>query len=73
VTGRIQLASNVDDLTESIAFYAKLFGTEPAKVRPGYANRITSLRIGLGRTVQRRTRGPIGIIRRLLHLMSRNT
>ncbi len=36
--GRIQLALNVDDLGESIAFYTKLFGTEPAKVRPGYAN-----------------------------------
>jgi catechol 2,3-dioxygenase-like lactoylglutathione lyase family enzyme len=35
---RIQLALNVNDLTESIAFYSKLFGTEPAKVRPGYAN-----------------------------------
>ncbi|HET6878348.1 MAG TPA: ArsI/CadI family heavy metal resistance metalloenzyme [Jatrophihabitans sp.] len=35
---RIQLALNVDDLDESIAFYAKLFDTEPAKVRPGYAN-----------------------------------
>jgi catechol 2,3-dioxygenase-like lactoylglutathione lyase family enzyme len=35
---RVQLALNVDDLDESIAFYAKLFGTEPAKVRPGYAN-----------------------------------
>jgi catechol 2,3-dioxygenase-like lactoylglutathione lyase family enzyme len=38
VTGRIQLALNVDDLAESVAFYTKLFGTEPAKVRPGYAN-----------------------------------
>jgi catechol 2,3-dioxygenase-like lactoylglutathione lyase family enzyme len=38
VTGRIQLAINVDDLAESIGFYRKLFGTEPAKVRPGYAN-----------------------------------
>jgi catechol 2,3-dioxygenase-like lactoylglutathione lyase family enzyme len=38
VPGRIQLALNVDDLGESIAFYAKLFGTPPAKVRPGYAN-----------------------------------
>jgi catechol 2,3-dioxygenase-like lactoylglutathione lyase family enzyme len=38
VSGRIQLALNVDDLGESIAFYTKLFGTEPAKVRPGYAN-----------------------------------
>jgi catechol 2,3-dioxygenase-like lactoylglutathione lyase family enzyme len=38
VTGRIQLAINVDDLQESIGFYRKLFGAEPAKVRPGYAN-----------------------------------
>jgi catechol 2,3-dioxygenase-like lactoylglutathione lyase family enzyme len=35
---RIQLALNVDDLAESIAFYTALFGTEPAKVKPGYAN-----------------------------------
>lgn len=35
---RIQLALNVDDLDASIAFYSKLFDTEPAKVRPGYAN-----------------------------------
>jgi catechol 2,3-dioxygenase-like lactoylglutathione lyase family enzyme len=38
MSGRVQLALNVDDLGESIAFYRKLFGTEPAKVRPGYAN-----------------------------------
>ena len=38
MTGRMQLALNVDDLDESIAFYSKLFGAEPAKVRPGYAN-----------------------------------
>jgi catechol 2,3-dioxygenase-like lactoylglutathione lyase family enzyme len=35
---RLQLALNVDDLDASIAFYRSLFGTEPAKVRPGYAN-----------------------------------
>jgi catechol 2,3-dioxygenase-like lactoylglutathione lyase family enzyme len=35
---RLQLALNVDDLEQSIAFYTKLFGTEPAKLRPGYAN-----------------------------------
>jgi catechol 2,3-dioxygenase-like lactoylglutathione lyase family enzyme len=35
---RVQLALNVDDLDASIAFYSKLFATEPAKVRPGYAN-----------------------------------
>ncbi|MFF9022913.1 ArsI/CadI family heavy metal resistance metalloenzyme [Streptomyces eurythermus] len=35
---RAQLALRVSDLEASIAFYAKLFGTEPAKRREGYAN-----------------------------------
>ena len=35
---RLQLAINVNDLEESVDFYSKLFGTSPAKVRPGYAN-----------------------------------
>ncbi len=35
---RVQLALNVDDLDTAITFYTKLFNTEPAKVRPGYAN-----------------------------------
>jgi catechol 2,3-dioxygenase-like lactoylglutathione lyase family enzyme len=35
---RVQLALNVSDLDEAITFYSKLFDTEPAKVRPGYAN-----------------------------------
>ncbi len=35
---RIQLALNVDDVAAATAFYAKLFGVEPAKTRPGYAN-----------------------------------
>jgi catechol 2,3-dioxygenase-like lactoylglutathione lyase family enzyme len=35
---RVQLALNVADLDASIAFYTKLFGTPPAKVREGYAN-----------------------------------
>ena len=35
---RVQLALNVSDLEKAIDFYAKLFGTEPAKRRPGYAN-----------------------------------
>ncbi len=38
MTGRVQLAPSVNDLAESVAFYTRLFGTEPAKVRPGYAN-----------------------------------
>jgi catechol 2,3-dioxygenase-like lactoylglutathione lyase family enzyme len=35
---RVQLALNVADLDAAISFYSKLFATEPAKVRPGYAN-----------------------------------
>jgi catechol 2,3-dioxygenase-like lactoylglutathione lyase family enzyme len=35
---RLQLALNVTDIDQAVAFYAKLFGAEPAKVRPGYAN-----------------------------------
>ncbi|MBP2472230.1 catechol 2,3-dioxygenase-like lactoylglutathione lyase family enzyme [Crossiella equi] len=35
---RVQLALRVADLDASIAFYTKLFGVEPAKLRPGYAN-----------------------------------
>jgi lactoylglutathione lyase len=34
----VQLALNVDNLDQAIIFYSKLFATEPAKVRPGYAN-----------------------------------
>ena len=35
---RVQLALNVADLDASIEFYTKLFKTEPAKIRDGYAN-----------------------------------
>ncbi|GAA4981601.1 ArsI/CadI family heavy metal resistance metalloenzyme [Pseudonocardia tropica] len=35
---RVQLALRVSDLEGSIAFYRSLFGVEPAKIRPGYAN-----------------------------------
>src|SRR3954470_19337717 len=35
---RLQLALNVDDLETSIDFYRRLFDSEPAKVRAGYAN-----------------------------------
>jgi catechol 2,3-dioxygenase-like lactoylglutathione lyase family enzyme len=35
---RVQLALNVNGIDEAVAFYTKLFGTEPAKRRPGYAN-----------------------------------
>ncbi|MFE1769925.1 ArsI/CadI family heavy metal resistance metalloenzyme [Streptomyces sp. NPDC059008] len=35
---RVQLALSVSDLDASVEFYARLFGVEPAKRRPGYAN-----------------------------------
>ncbi|MBE9103050.1 ArsI/CadI family heavy metal resistance metalloenzyme [Vacuolonema iberomarrocanum] len=35
---RLQLALNVKNLEAAIAFYQSLFGAEPAKRRPGYAN-----------------------------------
>jgi catechol 2,3-dioxygenase-like lactoylglutathione lyase family enzyme len=35
---RVQLALNVDDLAEAVAFYSKLFDTEPAKLKDRYAN-----------------------------------
>ncbi|WP_042286034.1 ArsI/CadI family heavy metal resistance metalloenzyme [Nocardiopsis alba] len=35
---RVQLALNVADLEASVVFYSTLFGVEPAKRRPGYAN-----------------------------------
>jgi len=35
---RVQLALNVSDVEAAVAFYGKLFGAEPAKRRPGYAN-----------------------------------
>jgi catechol 2,3-dioxygenase-like lactoylglutathione lyase family enzyme len=35
---RLQLGLNVQDLDEAIDFYSKMFGTTPAKIKPGYAN-----------------------------------
>ena len=35
---RIQLALNVNNLSEAVEFYSKLFNTEPAKLKDGYAN-----------------------------------
>jgi lactoylglutathione lyase len=34
----VQLALNVPDIDDAIAFYSKLFATEPNKIKPGYAN-----------------------------------
>lgn len=35
---RVQLSINVTDFDAAVAFYSRLFGTAPAKLRPGYAN-----------------------------------
>jgi catechol 2,3-dioxygenase-like lactoylglutathione lyase family enzyme len=35
---RVQLALNVHDLDGAVDFYSKLFGVEPNKRKPGYAN-----------------------------------
>jgi catechol 2,3-dioxygenase-like lactoylglutathione lyase family enzyme len=35
---RVQLALNVEDLDQAVDFYSRLFGTEPNKRQPGYAN-----------------------------------
>ena len=35
---RVQLALNFTDIDAAVDFYAKLFDTEPAKRKPGYAN-----------------------------------
>src|SRR5438874_3828416 len=35
---RVQLALNVPDIDEAVAFYSKLFATEPNKRKAGYAN-----------------------------------
>jgi len=32
------LSINVSDFDAAVAFYSRLFGTAPAKLRPGYAN-----------------------------------
>jgi catechol 2,3-dioxygenase-like lactoylglutathione lyase family enzyme len=38
LVSRVQLALNVTDVDAAVDFYSKLFGAEPAKRRPGYAN-----------------------------------
>ena len=35
---RVQLALNVSDIDDAVDFYSKLFATQPAKRKPGYAN-----------------------------------
>lgn len=39
---RLQLALAVEDVEAATAFYSQLFGVEPAKQRPGYANLVVA-------------------------------
>lgn len=38
IMSRVQLALNVSNIDSAVDFYSKLFATEPAKRRQGYAN-----------------------------------
>jgi catechol 2,3-dioxygenase-like lactoylglutathione lyase family enzyme len=38
MSSRVQLALNVADIEQAVDFYSRLFGTPPAKRKPGYAN-----------------------------------
>ena len=65
---RVQLALNVTDLDESVKFYSKLFGTEPAKREPGYANFAISnppLKLVLMEVRGRRGEGVVGALNHL--------
>ncbi len=65
---RVQLALNVSDLEAAVVFYSKLFGVEPAKRRPGYANFAVSsppLKLVLIETSDARTSGVTGALNHL--------
>jgi catechol 2,3-dioxygenase-like lactoylglutathione lyase family enzyme len=68
VMPRVQLALNVTDIDAAVEFYSKLFGAEPAKRRPGYANfAIASppLKLVLIETAEARTGGVSGALNHL--------
>jgi catechol 2,3-dioxygenase-like lactoylglutathione lyase family enzyme len=65
---RVQLALNVSDIDEAVEFYSKLFGTEPAKRRPGYANFAVAdppLKLVLMEDVTERGHGTVGALNHL--------
>jgi catechol 2,3-dioxygenase-like lactoylglutathione lyase family enzyme len=65
---RVQLALNVSDLDEAVAFYSKLFGAEPAKRQPGYANfaiKDPPLKLVLMETEAARGHGVVGALNHL--------
>lgn len=65
---RVQLALNVSDLDEAVAFYSTLFGVGPAKRRPGYANFAVAdppLKLVLVETEDARGSGVVGALNHL--------
>jgi catechol 2,3-dioxygenase-like lactoylglutathione lyase family enzyme len=65
---RVQLALNVSDLDAAVAFYSKLFGAQPAKRRPGYANFAISdppLKLVLMESGEAREDGVVGALNHL--------
>jgi catechol 2,3-dioxygenase-like lactoylglutathione lyase family enzyme len=65
---RVQLALNVADIDAAVGFYSKLFGAEPAKRRPGYANfaiESPPLKLVLIETADARMHGVTGAVNHL--------
>jgi catechol 2,3-dioxygenase-like lactoylglutathione lyase family enzyme len=65
---RVQLALNVADIDSAVQFYSTLFGVEPAKRRPGYANFVVespALKLVLIETAEARTDGVSGALNHL--------
>jgi catechol 2,3-dioxygenase-like lactoylglutathione lyase family enzyme len=65
---RVQLALNVADIDRAVEFYSKLFGVEPAKRRPGYANFAIAdppLKLVLIENAEHRGQGVVGALNHL--------
>ncbi|HET6916516.1 MAG TPA: ArsI/CadI family heavy metal resistance metalloenzyme [Acidimicrobiales bacterium] len=65
---RLQLALNVADIDSAVEFYSKLFATQPAKRRPGYANFAIAdppLKLVLVEQAERRGYGTAGALNHL--------
>ncbi len=65
---RVQLALNVTDLDAAVEFYSTVFGTAPAKRRPGYANFAIAeppLKLVLIEGVSDRSDGVVGALNHL--------
>jgi catechol 2,3-dioxygenase-like lactoylglutathione lyase family enzyme len=68
IMSRVQLALNVSNIDEAVTFYTKLFGVEPAKRQPGYANFAIAeppLKLVLIESVDEHGEGPAGALNHL--------